>query len=55
MSGSPHIHAVTDEGYYVMSGKGSVELHDLANGFRTVELLRQAGTSSSPRPSSTAW
>ena len=38
MSGSPHIHAVTDEGYYVMSGKGSVELHDLASGFRTVDL-----------------
>jgi len=38
MSGSPHVHAVTDEGYYVMSGKGSVELHDLKDGFRTVEL-----------------
>ena len=39
MSGSPHVHAVTDEGYYVMSGKGRVELHDLENGFRTVDLL----------------
>ena len=39
MSGSPHVHAVTDEGYYVMSGKGKVELHDLENGFRTVDLL----------------
>jgi len=38
MSGSPHVHAVTDEGYYVMSGKGRVELHDLENGFRTVDL-----------------
>ncbi len=38
MSGSPHVHAVTDEGYYVMSGRGQVELHDLENGFRTVEL-----------------
>ena len=38
MSGSPHVHAVTDEGYYVMSGSGRVELHDLANGFRSVEL-----------------
>lgn len=38
MSGSPHVHAVTDEGYYVVSGRGSVELHDLANGFRTVDL-----------------
>jgi mannose-6-phosphate isomerase-like protein (cupin superfamily) len=39
MSGSPHVHAVTDEGYYVVSGKGRVELHDLANGFRSVDLL----------------
>jgi mannose-6-phosphate isomerase-like protein (cupin superfamily) len=39
MSGSPHIHAVTDEGYYVMSGKGRVELHDLKDGFRSVDLL----------------
>jgi mannose-6-phosphate isomerase-like protein (cupin superfamily) len=38
MSGSPHVHAVTDEGYYVMSGKGRVELHDLQSGFRTVDL-----------------
>jgi mannose-6-phosphate isomerase-like protein (cupin superfamily) len=38
MSGSPHVHAVTDEGYYVMSGTGRVELHDLKQGFRSVEL-----------------
>ncbi len=38
MSGSPHVHAVTDEGYYVMSGRGKVELHDLASGYRTVGL-----------------
>lgn len=38
MSGSPHVHAVTDEGYYVISGRGQVELHDLENGFRTVAL-----------------
>mgnify|MGYP001129228878 FL=1 len=38
MSGSPHVHAVTDEGYYVLSGKGAVELHDAVNGFRTVDL-----------------
>ncbi len=37
-SGSPHVHAVTDEGYYVISGTGRVELHDLKNGFRTVDL-----------------
>lgn len=39
MSGSPHVHAVTDEGYYVLSGKGRVELNDLENGFRSVDLL----------------
>jgi len=39
MSGSPHVHAVTDEGYYVVSGSGRVELHDLENGFRSVDLL----------------
>jgi mannose-6-phosphate isomerase-like protein (cupin superfamily) len=38
MSGSPHVHAVTDEGYYVVSGRGRVELHDLKHGFRTVDL-----------------
>ncbi len=38
MSGSPHVHAVTDEGYYVVSGQGRVELHDLENGFRTIDL-----------------
>jgi mannose-6-phosphate isomerase-like protein (cupin superfamily) len=38
MSGSPHVHAVTDEGYYVVSGTGRVELHDLKDGFRSVEL-----------------
>ena len=37
-SGSPHVHAVTDEGYYVLAGTGRVELHDLERGFRVVEL-----------------
>ncbi len=37
-SGSPHVHAVTDEGYYVLSGRGRVELHDLRHGFRSVDL-----------------
>ena len=41
-SGSPHVHAVTDEGYYVLSGAGRVELHDLDRGYRAVEL--RAGT-----------
>lgn len=39
MSGSPHVHAVTDEGYYVLGGKGRVELHDVRDGFRSVDLL----------------
>ncbi len=55
MSGSPHVHAVTDEGYYVMSGKGSVELHDLANGFRTVDLSPGRYLQFPPGTSSTAW
>lgn len=37
-SGSPHVHAITDEAYYVISGTGRAELHDLQNGFRTVQL-----------------
>jgi len=37
-SGSPHVHAVTDEGYYVLSGAGRLELNDLEHGFRTVDL-----------------
>ena len=37
-SGSPHVHAVTDEAYYVISGAGRVDLHDLTHGMRTVEL-----------------
>jgi mannose-6-phosphate isomerase-like protein (cupin superfamily) len=38
MSGTPHVHAITDEGYYTISGTGKVELHDLKAGFRTVDL-----------------
>jgi len=37
-SGSPHIHAVTDEAYYVLSGTGRAELHDIEHGFRVVDL-----------------
>ena len=36
--GSPHIHSVTDEAYYVTKGSGRVELHDLERGFRRVRL-----------------
>lgn len=38
LSGCPHVHAVTDEAYFVLRGGGSVELHDLRNGFRTLPL-----------------
>ena len=37
-SGSPHVHGITDEAYYVLSGSGRVELHDLQHGFRAVDL-----------------
>ncbi|MEM0965865.1 MAG: cupin domain-containing protein [Verrucomicrobiota bacterium] len=37
-SGCPHIHAICAEAYYIVSGKGSVELHTLDKGFRTVLL-----------------
>jgi len=37
-SGSPHVHALTDEAYYVLSGTGRAELHDIEHGFRTVAL-----------------
>lgn len=37
-SGCPHVHAVVDEGYFVLQGTGSVEFHDLDNGLRTMPL-----------------
>ena len=37
-SGCAHVHAITDEAYYVISGTGAVELHDLEHGFRSVPL-----------------
>jgi mannose-6-phosphate isomerase-like protein (cupin superfamily) len=37
-SGCPHVHAVTDEGYYVLRGRGHVEFHDLERGMRVVAL-----------------
>lgn len=36
--GSPHIHAITDEAYYVTSGRGRVEMHDELHGFRSLPL-----------------
>ena len=40
-SGCPHVHAVTDEGYFVLSGHGWVEFHDSVHGYR--KLLLAAG------------
>jgi mannose-6-phosphate isomerase-like protein (cupin superfamily) len=37
-SGCPHVHAVTDEGYFVLQGTGSVEFHDATNGYRRLPL-----------------
>lgn len=37
-SGCPHVHAVTDEAYFVLDGRGSVEFHDRTHGFRTLPL-----------------
>jgi mannose-6-phosphate isomerase-like protein (cupin superfamily) len=36
--GCAHVHAVTDEAYFVLSGVGTIELHDLDRGFRSVPL-----------------
>lgn len=40
MSGCAHVHGLTDEGYYVIGGSGTLELHDPENGFRTVPLTK---------------
>lgn len=37
-TGCPHVHAVTDEGYLVLRGRGAVEFHDLELGYRTLRL-----------------
>jgi mannose-6-phosphate isomerase-like protein (cupin superfamily) len=36
--GCAHMHALTDEAYYVLEGTGFVDLHDLKDGFRRVAL-----------------
>ncbi len=41
LSGCAHVHAYTDEAYYVVAGRGALELHDVERGFRRV--LLQAG------------
>ncbi len=40
MSGCAHIHGITDEGYYVIGGSGTLELHDVDNGFRAIPLVK---------------
>ena len=40
MSGSAHVHGVTDEAYYVLAGAGAVELLDVERGYRSVSLAR---------------
>jgi mannose-6-phosphate isomerase-like protein (cupin superfamily) len=40
MSGCAHVHAVTDEAYYVIAGTGAVELNDVEAGFRRVALAK---------------
>jgi mannose-6-phosphate isomerase-like protein (cupin superfamily) len=37
-SGCQHVHAVTDEAYFVLQGSGAVEFHDLDNGYRKLPL-----------------
>ncbi len=37
-SGCPHVHGITDEAYYVLSGTGIAELHDIKQGFTKIEL-----------------
>jgi mannose-6-phosphate isomerase-like protein (cupin superfamily) len=39
-SGCAHVHALTDEAYYVVRGEGAIELHDAEHGFRSVPLAR---------------
>jgi len=37
-AGAPMIHAVLDEGFYVMNGSGRIELHDIQRGSRSINL-----------------
>ena len=47
--GCPHMHAITEEAYYVTRGRGRVELHDQRHGFRTVSLEPGAYLDFQPR------
>lgn len=36
--GCAHVHAITDEAYFVIAGTGAIDLHDATHGFRRVPL-----------------
>ncbi len=38
--GCAHIHAITPEAYYGVSGEGAIELHDPEHGFRRLEIRK---------------
>jgi len=38
--GCAHIHAITPEAYFGVSGEGAIELHDLEHGFRRQEIRK---------------
>lgn len=48
MSGCAHVHAITDEAYYVLSGEGFVDLHDPEHGFRRIPLRQGTFVQFSP-------
>jgi mannose-6-phosphate isomerase-like protein (cupin superfamily) len=41
-AGCAHVHAITDEAYFGLSGSGAIELHDPESGFRRVPI--ESGT-----------
>jgi len=47
-SGCAHVHAITDEAYFVVSGTGFLELHDATNEFRRLPLSPGAYVQFSP-------
>jgi mannose-6-phosphate isomerase-like protein (cupin superfamily) len=38
VGGCAHVHAITDEAYFVVAGSGAIDLHDATHGFRRVPL-----------------
>jgi mannose-6-phosphate isomerase-like protein (cupin superfamily) len=37
-SGCPHVHAICDEAYFILAGRGHAEFHDLEHGYREIPL-----------------